>query len=248
MTKSEKKAKRKEYFEKHNPIKKLNTKLERLKNFILKNPDYVIFLVQLIVISLMFEKYGLTRTIPLALISSFLLGTFYGYRKRIMLHTIIGLIILSSLSSDLELASQVILIAVLLTFSGIYVARYLEGIKKAHIIKKITGGVISLLLVLLSLGAYLYRFGNSVNYYEAKNKVENYINANEEEVYAKGISYSYLTHSFDYECVARDDLSKNITYKYDILSKEITKETFIDDTNMKMNDISSENESIDNIE
>ena len=248
MTKAERQAARKDYFKKKNPIAKWKRWFENIRKFIVGNPDYMILLVQLTAISLMYEEYGFTKTLPIVLISSFLLGTFYGYRKRIMIHTFISILILTSVSQDFELSSHVIILGLLLTFAGIYAARFLERYKSQNIIRNLIEVVITLILVALSIFGYMYRFGTPLNYSEAKKSIENYIIQNDknQKLYYRGLTYDYDAHAYRYECVNADKINEDIIYTYNVFTKEIEKEFEENDLEIKEEVVEAVNEAIDN--
>lgn len=200
---------------KKKPFQKIKKFFDGLKNFIINNPDYMILLVMLILTSLLYEPYGVTRTLPLILIGSFFLGTFCGRKRRIMVHTIIALLIEASISQDYVYSSQVIVITLILAFSGAYVAKYLEKFKTDNMIKKILGGFISVLLIVVSLVAYSLRYGTITDYYAARNSVNNYIIQNEiTDLYSVGLQYNYETHMFEYEFANVEDTSIRVRYCY----------------------------------
>lgn len=240
MTESEKKANKNNKIKKMNFFKNWDDKLVALKNFIVSNPDYIIFLVMMIVSSLMYEPYGFTRTLPLVLVAAFFLGTFFGYRKRIMIHLVIGLLIITSVSQDFALSAHIILTSVFLTFAGIYVAKYLETFKKQNIFRKIINGIISIVLVALALFTYVYRFGSPISYMNSKKIFDEYVTKNDYHIYVQGIAYDYTTRSYNLEYIEEDKITEN-KLVYNTLTKEVyTNEEFENLLNDEVNKILEE--------
>ena len=73
----------KEIFKEKIKTNKFSVMCNKLKNFIVKEDDYMIFLIMILITSFLLEPYGFTRTLPLVIIVPFLLAIFYKGRKRI---------------------------------------------------------------------------------------------------------------------------------------------------------------------
>ena len=222
MTEAEKKANKNSKNKKFKPFKKFNDFLDKTRIFMHDNPDYMIFLIMSVLVSFMYEPYGITRTIPLLILAAFLLGIIYGRRKRIMIHTIVGVLVFTSVSQDIELSAIIIIVAFLLSFAGCYAARFLEQFKKVNIIQNFIRGLITLFVVALALITYSYEFGNPFGYFATKNSVDDYLIANNNlNMYYVGVTYDSSIHAYVYNAVDKDDTKVEHKFVYDAFKKEV---------------------------
>lgn len=197
---------------------------EKSRKLVSNEPNFIIFLIMTFTLSLMYEKTGLSRTFPLILIIPFLIGTFYGRRKATMLHMVVASIILGTVSGDVAITSTVIIVGTICTFSGLYLSKFLENLKKYNIFNKIFKLLVAGFLCVFSFVAYSYYFGVPTDYLKAKKAIESQDIVNVEKAIYEGITYNPRNRYYDalYTVVA-DDLSYEEKYliSYDIQSGTI---------------------------
>lgn len=208
----------------------------KLKDFIIREDDYMIFLIMLLLTSFLLGPYGVTRTIPLVIIVPFLLGIFYKGRKRIITHTMIGLVILASVSQDIHAASMAIIVTAVCVFSGSFVSMYVEKLKKLNIFRKIIYGVFSIFLVFISLYLYSFRYGTTLDYFKTNKAVSDYLQSKGVDNYFVGTTYNADEGYYEVHYVLKEDLKTEIVYKYDAFKNEmiLNQENLITDSEEQM--------------
>ncbi|MCQ2749127.1 MAG: hypothetical protein MJ246_03890 [Clostridia bacterium] len=215
---------------------------DKSRKLISNEPNFIIFLIMTFTLSIMFEKTGLSRTLPFVLIIPFLIGTFYGRRKATMLHTVIASIILGTVSGDAALTATVIIVGTICTFSGLYLSKYLEHAKSYGILGKALKFIFAGIMCILSFTIYAYYFGVPTQYLKAKDAIENTEVASERAVY-HGITfnasnkcyealYTEIADDFSYEnkyLVAYDTQTGSLVYPEENIQEESIEEENIED-------------------